>query len=56
MIRIEHCENLIHFTKGQRNSLDYEEAYQNLKNIIKSRKIYGGTGMILGGFRSVCLR
>ncbi len=54
MIRIDHCENLIHFTKGADKSLNYESAYQNLKEIIKSRELKGNNGMILGGHNCVC--
>lgn len=54
MIRIDHCENLIHFTKGEDKSLDYESAYQNLKKIIKSRELTSIAGMIIGGHRCVC--
>lgn len=54
MIRIDHCENLIHFTKGEDKSLDYESAYQNLKRIIKSRELKGSNEMIIGGHRCVC--
>jgi hypothetical protein len=54
MIRIDHCENLIHFTKGVDKSLDYESAYQNLKKIINSGELKGSNGMILGGHNCVC--
>lgn len=54
MIRIDHCGNLIHFTKGKKNSLDYEEAYQTLKGIVKTQTLNGGTGMILGKHQCVC--
>ncbi|MFA9188775.1 hypothetical protein [Flavobacterium magnesitis] len=54
MIRFDHCENLIHFTKGEDKVLDYESAYQNLKKIIKSGELKGCTGMIFGGHRCVC--
>ncbi len=54
MIRIDHCENLIHFTKGEKKSLDYESAYQNLKKIIKSGELKGSNGMILGRHNCVC--
>lgn len=54
MNRIDHCENLIHFTKGKGKSLDYEKAYQNFKEIIKQGKLIGGDGMILGEHKCVC--
>lgn len=54
MFRIDHCGNLIHFTKGANKSLDYELAYQNLKKIIREKEIAGGTGMILGNHKCVC--
>jgi hypothetical protein len=54
MLRIDHCENLIHFTKGNDKSLDYEKAYQNLKEIVKSQYLKGGNGMILGNHNCVC--
>ena len=55
MIRIDHCENLIHFTKGGgENPLDYESAYQNLKKIINAKELRGSSGMILGGHNCVC--
>ena len=54
MIRIDHCENLIHFTKGKEKPLDYESAYQNLKDIIKSGELKGSNGMILGRHNCVC--
>lgn len=54
MQRIDHCENLIHFTKGCKGSFDYEEAYLNLKEIINSGVLRGSNGMILGGHNCVC--
>ena len=54
MYRIDHCENLIHFTKGTNNSLDYENAYQNLRKITKELRILGGTGMVLGQHKCIC--
>lgn len=54
MNRIDHCGNLIHFTKGESNKLDYEEAYRRLKKIIGARKIKGNDGMIIGGHNCIC--
>ena len=54
MYRIDHCENLIHFTKGSDKSLDYEKAYENLKKIVSEQTIVGSTGMILGKLKCVC--
>lgn len=54
MNRIDHCGNLIHFTKAKDKSLDYEKAYHNFKEIIKSKTLLGGTGMILGSHQCVC--
>lgn len=54
MNRIDHCDNLIHFTKGTNNSLDYEEAYLNLKEIINYGFIKANEGMILGQHKCVC--
>jgi hypothetical protein len=54
MIRIDHCENLIHFTKGKKKPLDYESAYQNLKKIINSGELKGSKLMILGSHNCVC--
>ena len=54
MTRIDHCGNLIHFTKGKKSTKDYEEAYQILKEIVNTKTIKGGTGMILGKHKCVC--
>ena len=54
MQRIDHCGNLIHFTKGKLHSLNYEEAYETLKKIIRSKTLKGGNGMILGSKNCVC--
>lgn len=54
MNRIDHSENLIHFTKGYKQSMDYEEAYLNLKEIINFGFLKGGNGMILGEHKCVC--
>jgi len=53
-LRIDHCENLIHFTKGEKGSLDYEEAYKVFLEIVTSRIIKGGTGMIYNKINCVC--
>ena len=54
MERIDHCKNLIHFTKGNTYALNYEEAYKNLLDIVYSNTLKGGTGMILGKHNCVC--
>ncbi len=54
MSRIDHCNNLIHFTKGTANKTDYEQAYQTLKKITKDLMILGGNGMILGQHICIC--
>lgn len=54
MVRIDHCENLIHFTKGAGQSLEYESAYHNLKKIIREEKLKGSNKMILGRHNCVC--
>lgn len=54
MYRIDHCENLIHFTKGKNKSLDYEDAYQNFKNILALKKLKAGSGMILDSRKLIC--
>lgn len=54
MHRIDHCGNLIHFTKGKNEPTNYEEAYQVLKTIVNSSTLKGSNGMILGGNKCVC--
>lgn len=54
MNRIDHCENLIHFTKGYNQSMDYDEAYLNLKEIVNCGYLKASNGMILGGHNCVC--
>jgi hypothetical protein len=56
MTRIDHCQNLIHFTKAysNRGNIDYEKSYAILKEIIKAKKLKGGNGMILGGHKCIC--
>lgn len=43
-------DKLIHFTKGK----NYEEAFQQLCNILKQRRILGTNSMIKGGYKCVC--
>lgn len=52
--RIDHCGNLIHFTKGKNVTGDYESAYQTLKKIVEDRMLIAGNGMILGKHLCVC--
>lgn len=54
MARIDHCSNLIHFTKGKKDPLNYEEAYLSFKSIIKSKTLNSGDGMILGKHKCIC--
>lgn len=54
MARIDHCSNLIHFTKGKKEALNYEDAYQSFKSIIKSKTLNSGNGMILGKHKCIC--
>ena len=54
MNRIDHCNNLIHFTKGKNNPTDYEEAYQTFKEIIETSEIKVSNRMILGKQKCVC--
>ena len=54
MNRIDHCGNLMHFTKGKKNPLDYEEAYQTFIEIINALSIKGSNGKILGSHICVC--
>ncbi len=51
-MRDDISQRLIHFTKGD----SYEDAYQNLKNIISEQKIYGSNagGIIKGNAKCVC--
>lgn len=43
-------DKLIHFTKGK----NYEEAFQQLCNILKQRRILGTNSMIKGAYKCVC--
>lgn len=55
MYRIDHCGNLMHFTKGgTANPLDYEEAYNTFKKIINTLTIKGSTKYIFGKKKCVC--
>lgn len=36
MERIDHCKNLIHFTKGKTSLTSYEDAYETFLTIIRS--------------------
>ncbi|MFV7233894.1 hypothetical protein [Flavobacterium sp. ZB4R12] len=54
MARIDHCSNIIHFTRGKNNPLDYEEAYLSFKRIIKYKTLNSGNGMILGKHKCIC--
>ncbi|MGJ8761925.1 MAG: hypothetical protein ACSHXA_15375 [Polaribacter sp.] len=53
-MKFDHCDNLIHFTKGNNSPKNYEEAYLNFKKIIKEEKLKGNDGMILGSHKCVC--
>lgn len=55
MSRIDHSSNLIHFTKVfESGIIDYEKSYTLFKEILKSRILKGGKGMILGQHKCVC--
>jgi hypothetical protein len=54
MYRIDHCGNLIHFTKGEKNPLDYESVYKVFNKIINDQTLLGSTGMILVSHKCVC--
>lgn len=55
MTRIDHSQNLIHFTKGYNfGNIDYEKSYVIFKNILKTKSLKGGKGMILGSHKCVC--
>ncbi len=48
--RIDVSPNLVHFAKGH----DYNNAFNNLTNIIGENIIYGSNNMIKGGYKCVC--
>ncbi len=54
MSRIDHCTNLIHFTKGKKIKTNYEEAYQTLKKIITEKTIISSNRMISGKHNCIC--
>ncbi len=54
MYRIDHCGNLIHFTKGKVDNSNYEEAYQTFKKIISTLKIKGSKKFIFGKEIAIC--
>lgn len=56
MTRIDHSQNLIHFTKDYADygGIDYEKSYVKFKEIIKSRILKGGTNMVLGSHKCIC--
>lgn len=52
--RIDHCGNLVHFTKGVDGSLDYEEAYKVFIEIVTTKTLRGGTGSVYEKIPCIC--
>ncbi len=53
--RIDHCSNVIHFTKGsEEDVLNYNLAFNNLMSIVEMQGIWSSNKMILGKRECIC--